>query len=447
MGRSEEERNRSGAGWPNIRRVPCTEWNVRSTDSESAPWCYSANRNPGANFPRPVVDMLLEGHEHYAGREQSWVKHYVLRKYLERFAHIIGSWRPSITYVDGFSGPWKTQSEDLSDTSFSIALAELRKARETYAQRGKKLRIRCVFLEQDNARFSELRTFCDRITDVEVLPLNSSFENAIPEVIQFIESDRETFPFIFVDPTGWTGFSMASIAPLLKRRQSEVLVNFMLDFIRRFIEQDFTRESFKRLFGADDFDVGLKDLQGLERDDAISERYCRSLREVCGFNHVQRAIVFHPDKDQADFVLIHGTRHPKGVEVFKTVEQQAMEVQEQSRAQVEARMRKIREGGQTSFLDSAETPESHYYLFLRDRYIQQARAAVLREINAVESVAYDDLWTLALSYPLVWKSDLDSWLKNWCEQRAVDWIGRKSNEKTFKRGKQHRFLRRVDLAL
>jgi len=29
--------------------------------------------------------------EDYAGREQSLVKHYILRNYLERFAHIIGS--------------------------------------------------------------------------------------------------------------------------------------------------------------------------------------------------------------------------------------------------------------------------------------------------------------------------------------------------------------------
>jgi three-Cys-motif partner protein len=112
---------------------------------------------------------MLEGQELYEGREQTWVKHYVLKKYLERFAHIIGSWCPSITYVDGFSGPWKNQSDTLSDTSFFIALAELRKARDTYAKRGKVVHIRCVFLEQDRARFKELKAFTDGIPDAEVL--------------------------------------------------------------------------------------------------------------------------------------------------------------------------------------------------------------------------------------------------------------------------------------
>jgi len=68
--------------------------------------------------------------ELYRDREQSYVKHVILRTYLERFAHIIGSWADSITYVDCFSGPWQTKSEEFRDTSFGIAIDELRKARQ-----------------------------------------------------------------------------------------------------------------------------------------------------------------------------------------------------------------------------------------------------------------------------------------------------------------------------
>jgi hypothetical protein len=63
---------------------------------------------------------MSEG-ELYAGREQTQVKHFVLQKYLERFAHIIGfRWR-AITYVDCFSGPWNVGSDELEDSSFAIA--------------------------------------------------------------------------------------------------------------------------------------------------------------------------------------------------------------------------------------------------------------------------------------------------------------------------------------
>ena len=67
----------------------------------------------------------------YEGREQSQAKHLILRLYLQRFAHIIGTWNDAITYVDCFSGPWDVQNANLSDSSFSIALDELRKAKQT----------------------------------------------------------------------------------------------------------------------------------------------------------------------------------------------------------------------------------------------------------------------------------------------------------------------------
>jgi three-Cys-motif partner protein len=52
-------------------------------------------------------DPPMSRNENYDGREQSLVKHFILEKYLQRFAHIIGSWANTITYIDCFSGPWK----------------------------------------------------------------------------------------------------------------------------------------------------------------------------------------------------------------------------------------------------------------------------------------------------------------------------------------------------
>jgi len=72
--------------------------------------------------------------ELYEKREQSQVKHYILRKYLERFAHIVASRWSSITYVDCFAGPWNVRSPDFKDSSFAIAIEELRKARDTLPQ-------------------------------------------------------------------------------------------------------------------------------------------------------------------------------------------------------------------------------------------------------------------------------------------------------------------------
>ena len=77
------------------------------------------------------------GDEIYEGREQTLVKHFILKKYLERFAHIIGYYWDSITYVDCFSGPWQSQSKEYSDTSFAIAIEQLRQARDHLADSNK----------------------------------------------------------------------------------------------------------------------------------------------------------------------------------------------------------------------------------------------------------------------------------------------------------------------
>src|SRR5665213_2246368 len=61
----------------------------------------------------------------YAGREQSYVKHVFLERYLERLAHKIASSHPHIVYVDGFAGPWQSANEKFEDTSFGIALSAL----------------------------------------------------------------------------------------------------------------------------------------------------------------------------------------------------------------------------------------------------------------------------------------------------------------------------------
>lgn len=60
---------------------------------------------------------------------------------------------------------------------------------------------------------------------------------------------------IFIDPTGWTGYPLQKITPLLKLR-GEVLINFMSDHINRFIDDPRPNiaQQFDDLFGGAWFD-------------------------------------------------------------------------------------------------------------------------------------------------------------------------------------------------
>src|SRR6185436_16747364 len=188
----------------------------------------------------------MSDEEIYDRREQTLVKHLILRRYLERFAHIVGSYWSSITYVDCFAGPWNVRSDQLEDSSFAIALTELRKARDTHSQKGKALRLRCFFLEKDPEAFGHLEEFARGIprADAEIEVLNGEFEDSVDKILRFIQRDARTFPFIFIDPTGWTGFRLKIIAPLLRLDPGEVLINFMTSHIRRFLKREGSRQGF-----------------------------------------------------------------------------------------------------------------------------------------------------------------------------------------------------------
>jgi three-Cys-motif partner protein len=372
----------------------------------------------------------------YHGREQTLVKHVILRRYLERFAHIIGSGWNTITYVDGFSGPWQCQSEALQDTSFAIALEELRKARRTHADRGKGIGLRCMFLERDPAAYARLRAFADAVTDVEVHTQNREFAAAIPDILDFVRSGGpSSFPFFFIDPTGWTGFEMNQIAPLLRQRPGEVLINFMTDFIRRFIDHpdQQTAEQFAALFGSEGVQERVQAMEApQDREDTLISTYAANVRTTGGFSHTCAAAVLYPEIDRRFFHLIYATRDRKGLEVFKKVEQQAMEVQEQTRAELKQRTR-VRRSRQPELFSALDMDNSHSIERLRNRYLDRAEQAVRAVLQTQRTVLCEVAWDLALSFPLVWECDLKAWLRSWQAEGALRIDGMEAGQRVPKR--------------
>jgi len=361
----------------------------------------------------------MNNEELYIGREQTLVKHFILQKYLQRFAYIVGSHWNVLTYVDCFSGPWNERSDKFEDSSFAIALRELRNARDALAKRGNgEIQLRCFFLEKNPAAYAKLKEYAGGVDDAEVETRNATLEESVAEITDFVHrGGMKSFPFIFIDPTGWTGFNMKTIAPLLLLSPGEVLVNFMTGHIRRFLDSpdEQTQDSFDGLFGSGDFREKIAGMNHEDRDDAAVEEYTRNAKRVGRFDFGCNAIVLHPEKDRAHFDLIYLTRHRAGVKAFKEIEKQAMAVQEAARAEAHQRKR-VSRTGQLDLLDSKILHDSTYYDSLRERYLAKTRTLVLRAMKANGRLSYDDAWTLALSEPMAWESDLKQWIKNWAQE-------------------------------
>lgn len=372
----------------------------------------------------------------YWGREQTFVKHIILQRYLLRLAVIVGTWAEAITYIDCFSGPWESKSTDYSDTSFGIAIEELKKAQLELTKQGRHPRFRCFFLEKDKKPFMKLKAYCDSVSGVEAVARNNVLENTIPEILDFCkQGGHKNFVFTFLDPTGWKGIELDVISPLLKITPGEVLINFMTSFTRRFVEsqQPDLVADFDRLYGGPSFRSKIADVPHAERDDAIVEEYLRQIQSEGDFRFVCYTPVFQPQVNDIHYHLIYATRNEKGLEVFKKEEHRAVEAMERARA--EAQQRERESGGALELLPSEVMHDSRFYNSLRVKYWNKAESKIRRLLSSGKAVNYDALWKIALTTPLVWVEDLNGFLLAMKNDGKLKFTGIGEREKFPKHGK------------
>lgn len=166
----------------------------------------------------------------YQDREQSELKHYAIKLYLEAATRILGSaW--DLTYVDCCAGPWNSMETNYSDTSFGIAFEVLRAAREELTSRSRAPRVACLLIEKEKAPFSELDAFAKakNSPSIRVDARNWDFAERIADIVSYCSSPRR-FPFILIDPKGWKLVGISQISPLLKLKPGEVVINLMSSF-------------------------------------------------------------------------------------------------------------------------------------------------------------------------------------------------------------------------
>ena len=224
--------------------------------------------------------------------------------------------------------------------------------------------------------------------------MNAAFEESLPEITTFIkQGGQSSFPFIFIDPTGWNGIAIETISPLLQIKPSEVLVNFMTDFIKRFVNspQDETQSSFNRLFGSEEAKERVQAASLDNREDIAVAEYCNGLKIAGGFQFACSAMVLHPLKDTTHYHLIYATRDSKGVEVFKECESKAMKVMEEARAAADDRREQRRTGQRQLEFSEEETPKSRHYQGLRNRYLEAAKARALESLKRNCRIQYDHI--------------------------------------------------------
>jgi three-Cys-motif partner protein len=371
--------------------------------------------------------------ENYVGREQTFAKHILFEFYLEKLAYNILSFLDEIVYVDGFSGPWESKDPEFNDTSFGIAVKKLiqvrNQAEKTYHKRKK---VRCLFIERDVKKFRQLKEFAEKNKPegFEIEVLNGKFEDLISDILKFIGS---SFSFIFIDPTGWTGYAYEKIKPLFQRK-GEFLINFMFNHINRFIEWEDSanKAGFEQLFGTKNWEVELTVIASkvIGREKAIIEYYCERLRQIS--EQIKWAVTYipisHPQKDRSWFYLIYATTHPKGLIEFHNVEKILLEKYGEARKEVLFNKRLEETGLPQLFGPELETPK-HYPLEQGIRDVERlAREKLGTILDQRKRVKFESLIFEILQIPLSSLKLLQTLLKDLRNSGQIEMLGLKPRE-------------------
>jgi three-Cys-motif partner protein len=249
-------------------------------------------------------------------------KHDILRAYL-------GGWFPKLAlggnqrvlFLDGFAGRGRYNNGEKGSPLIALDTLIDHNAFGQMANR----EFVFLFVEgtpQNAARLDEVLTEykAERAPwppNIKTYVVDATFEESANQLIARLAEQKKSLAptFAFVDPFGFTGMRMSTIASLLNHRACEVFVNFMIMYVNRFLEEQAMGANMNHLFGLDVPSV-LEGYTAGNRVRHLHDVYRNQLRQVAGFDYVQ-SFAMKNEHGNIEYYLFHGTRSPDGVELMK----------------------------------------------------------------------------------------------------------------------------------
>jgi three-Cys-motif partner protein len=344
----------------------------------------------------------------YKGREQSYVKHVLLEGYLKALVHKTASTYSHVVYVDGFAGPWQSANEEFKDTSFGIGLGALRRAKASWKRVGRDVRMSAFLVERNPTAFSQLATLPSKYPDVAIKPYKGDFIETIPEILRDIPA--EAFAFFLIDPKGWR-FPLDKLNPLLARERSEVIFNFMFEFINRAASMKDVNiiAGLNELMPSGDW---REKLQGAttseERKAVLTDAFSKCLLQSGKYKYVCETAILRPSKDRPLYSLFYATRHDTGIEVFRDCQVKALEEQSKTRAVTKVGSAE-KKTGQSELFHSLHdmAPEDDISPLLEAE--RKAAEQTLLTLTPIQpsSILYKDLWPQVLARHIIRRPDVN----------------------------------------
>lgn len=336
----------------------------------------------------------------YEGREQALVKHELLRHYLEKLVMIIGMHAKrrghvDICYVDCFAGPWGAIDDALEGTSISLSLRILSACKETLEARGIRVTMRALYIEKSRKAFARLQEYLAKHapSNVQSAGLCGDFLDLRQDVLTWCGDDA--FTFFFVDPKGWKEIAPSSLAPLIQRRRSELLINFAFNNVNRTVSMSAWQAEMEKLL---DGSLDLSNLSAAEREVALVDAYRKGLaryqevRQTRFRPRTAYVTVLDPVQQRTKYHLVYLTCHPQGIIEFMEASEHVDIVQRRVRSATKLDARARETGMLDMFGSSVDAQEgARERLYGADDVDTFWRRYLSKGTRAVDTEAFADI--------------------------------------------------------
>lgn len=236
-------------------------------------------------------------------------KHEILRRYLEAWFPILNKYHSRLVYIDGFCGPGRYEGGELGSPIIALRTA----IDHTQAMRGELV---FLFNDNDERRIKHLSQVLESMRpsiphNFKVYTKCGLFDKEFSRLLSSIEEkgSRLAPTFAFIDPFGFSILPFTLIEKLLKQKQSETFITFMIDSINRWLDHPDpkVRQHIVDLFGTDEC-IRIGQMSG-DRRIYLRTLYQKQLKRTAKF---VRYFEMQDLKDKPIYYLFFASNHRLG---------------------------------------------------------------------------------------------------------------------------------------
>lgn len=255
----------------------------------------------------PIEDKNYFG---WLYEEQTKIKHRVLSAYAKIWISKLGKYRDTM-FFDCHAGCGAYIDKNTNEVTYGSSFLVEEVACAINEKRNRKNFI-CA-CETDIEHYSNFKKINDDIGKKTISLKNDDFEKVLydPRVKRYYSTHPTLF---FVDPFGYS-MKMSSMKQMMENRKNEVFINFMFDWINRFLSVS-SPELLDNFFGSNEWSKA-NNLSGTEREEFLIDLYKEELKRATKAKYVFAYRICFSDKNRTYYYLVHATNDIQGITYMK----------------------------------------------------------------------------------------------------------------------------------